>query len=87
MFYAEHQAQPEAFSSIPATMWWGVATLTTVGYGDVSPVTPLGKVVGALVATSAIGVFGLPSGVLASGFIEELSNNRHSEEQDVEGKR
>ena len=78
MYYAEHNVQPEVFSSIPATMWWGVATLTTVGYGDVAPITPLGKLIGALVAMSAIGVFGLPSGVLASGFIEELS----SREQD-----
>lgn len=78
MYYAEHRVQPEAFASIPTTMWWGVATLTTVGYGDVAPVTPLGKFIGALVAMSAIGVFGLPSGVLASGFIEELSRAKNA---------
>ena len=45
MYIAEHDAQPDTFSSIPETMWWGLITLTTVGYGDVSPVTPLGKVI------------------------------------------
>ena len=46
MYYVEHEAQPEVFKSIPETMWWGVATLTTVGYGDVYPITSLGKVLG-----------------------------------------
>ena len=50
MYIAEHESQPDKFSSIPETMWWGLITLTTVGYGDVSPITPLGKVIGALTA-------------------------------------
>ena len=72
IYYVEHDAQPEAFSSIPAAMWWGVATLTTVGYGDVYPVTPLGKFLGAVIALLGIGMFALPAGILASGFAEEL---------------
>jgi len=74
MFYVENEAQPEAFSSIPAAMWWGVCTLTTVGYGDVYPVTPLGKIVAAMIAILAIGLFGLPAGILASGFTEEIES-------------
>lgn len=72
MFFIEHPIQPRVFSSIPASMWWGVATLTTIGYGDVYPVTPLGKFLGAFIAFLGIGVFALPTGILASGFAEEL---------------
>ena len=72
MYFVEHEAQPEAFSSIPAAMWWGVSTLTTVGYGDVYPVTGLGKLIGAIVAILGIGLFALPAGILASGFAERM---------------
>ncbi|MCS6772814.1 MAG: ion transporter [Anaerolineae bacterium] len=71
MYYVEHEAQPEAFSSIPAAMWWGVATFTTIGYGDIYPITPLGKIVGSFVAVLGIGIFALPAGILAAGFSEE----------------
>lgn len=76
MYFAEHEAQPEAFSSIPETMWWGIATLTTVGYGDVYPVTALGKLLGGIIAVIGIGLFALPTGILASGFSEELSKKQ-----------
>ena len=72
MFFAEHDAQPDAFSSIPASMWWGVVTLTTVGYGDIYPVTLIGKLLGASLAFFGIGVFVLPAGIVASGFAEKL---------------
>lgn len=75
MYYAEHETQPEAFSSIPETMWWGIATLTTVGYGDVYPVTAIGKLLGGVIAVIGIGLFALPTGILASGFSEELSKD------------
>ncbi|MGD2247332.1 MAG: ion transporter [Candidatus Methanofastidiosia archaeon] len=79
IYYVEHDAQPEAFSSIPAAMWWGVATLTTVGYGDVYPITPLGKFLGAVIALLGIGMFALPAGILASGFAEELQKKTRKE--------
>jgi voltage-gated potassium channel len=79
MYYAEHDAQPDKFSSIPASMWWGVATLTTVGYGDVFPVTTAGKVLGAMIAVLGVGLFALPTGILASGFAEELQRARKKE--------
>lgn len=72
MFYAENSVQPEAFSSIPATMWWAVATLTTVGYGDVYPVTALGRLLGACVALLGIALFAFPTAILGSGLVEEL---------------
>jgi voltage-gated potassium channel len=72
MFYAEHQAQPDDFASIPEAMWWSIITLTTVGYGDVSPVTPLGKVMAGVIAVMGIGMFALPAGILGSGFLDEI---------------
>ena len=75
MFYVEHEAQPDAFSSIPATMWWGIATLTTVGYGDIVPVTTLGKLMGGLFAIAGVGLLALPAGILSSGFYELLHND------------
>ncbi|MGK7877414.1 MAG: ion transporter [Xenococcaceae cyanobacterium] len=72
MFFAESEAQPEVFPSIPAAMWWGVVTLTTVGYGDIYPITPMGKFLGALLAFLGIGMFALPAGIVASSFIEEV---------------
>ncbi len=72
MYYIENEAQPDAFSSIPAAMWWGVCTLTTVGYGDISPVTPLGKFLGSIISLLGIGVFALPAGILASGLVEAI---------------
>jgi len=78
MYFAENQAQPESFSSIPATMWWCVTTLTTVGYGDVYPVTVIGKFLTACIAILGIGMFALPAGILASGFSDEFKKRRKS---------
>lgn len=76
MYFAEHEAQPDAFPSIPAAMWWGVVTLTTVGYGDVYPITPLGKLFGAVLAFLGIGMFALPAGIVASSFTEEFERRK-----------
>ena len=76
MYFLENGAQPERFSSIPASMWWAVSTLTTVGYGDVYPVTPLGKVVGSFLAMLGIGFFALPAGILAGAFARELRQQK-----------
>ena len=78
MYYIEHAEQPDAFSSIPEAMWWGVATLTTVGYGDVYPVTSFGKAVGAFISLLGIGLFALPAGILASGFAESIQDGKKS---------
>lgn len=72
MYFTEHDAQPDKFSSIPETMWWSVATLTTVGYGDVYPITVLGKTLTAVISILGIGLFALPAGILASGFSDEF---------------
>jgi len=72
MYFVEHDAQPEAFASIPKSLWWGVVTLTTVGYGDIYPVTVLGKLIASIMALLGIGIFALPAGILASGFAEQI---------------
>ena len=68
----EHEAQPEHFSSIPRSMWWTIVTMTTTGYGDVTPITPLGRVFGGLLMLSGIGLLALPTGILATGFVQEI---------------
>ncbi|MCC6512823.1 MAG: ion transporter [Geothrix sp.] len=76
VYLVEHEAQPAVFSSIPATMWWAVATLSTVGYGDMFPVTTGGKACAAIISLCGIGIFALPAGVLASGFVEEIQSKK-----------
>ncbi len=77
MYYVENDAQPEAFSSVPQAMWWAAATMTTVGYGDVYPVTPLGKALGAFIAVLGIAMIAVPTGILGAGFTEEMTR-RHA---------
>jgi voltage-gated potassium channel len=72
MYMIEREAQPQAFGTIPAAMWWALATLTTVGYGDVVPVTGLGRVFGGMIAILGIAVYALPVAIVASGFMNEL---------------
>ncbi|CAN5725353.1 ion transporter [soil metagenome] len=77
IYLVEYEAQPDKFSNIPAAMWWGIATLTTVGYGDIFPITPIGKILSGFIAFLGIGMFALPTGILASGFAEEIRKNRN----------
>jgi len=72
MFFLENEAQPETFSSIPTTMWWGIITLTTIGYGDMAPVTGIGRLLGAVIAIAGIAMFALPAGLLGAAFVDEL---------------
>jgi voltage-gated potassium channel len=76
MYILENDAQPRAFGSIPAAMWWAVETITTVGYGDVVPKTPAGKMFGGVVAILGIGMVALFSGVLTVSFMEQLRQRR-----------
>lgn len=76
MYFAENEAQPNKFPDIPTTMWWSVVTLTTVGYGDVYPVTGTGKFFAAIIAILGIGMFALPTGILGAGFVEEIQKRR-----------
>ncbi len=75
-YLVEHDVQPDKFGSIPEAMWWAMATLTTVGYGDVTPVTGWGKLFGACVTVIGIGMAALPAGILASGLADHLRRRR-----------
>lgn len=72
IYYFESEVQPEAFPNIVASFWWAVATLTTVGYGDIYPVTALGKLLASIIAILGIGFVALPTGIISSGFMDEI---------------
>jgi len=76
IYLAEHHAQPQVYTDIPTCMWWAVVTITTLGYGDMVPVTTLGKFVASATAITGLGMIALPSGFLASGFSEQLRIRR-----------
>jgi voltage-gated potassium channel len=76
MYFAEHDAQPKAFSSIPAAMWWAVVTMTTLGYGDVYPVTVAGRFLAGITALLGIAAFALPTSILGAGFLAELEGSK-----------
>jgi voltage-gated potassium channel len=77
LWLVEAEAQPQAFGSIPRAMWWAVATLTTVGYGDLVPVTGLGRVLAAVTALCGIGIIALPTGLLAGAFADAIRRARN----------
>jgi voltage-gated potassium channel len=79
MYFAENEAQPDKFPDIPSTMWWSVTTLTTVGYGDVYPVTTLGKFFASLISIMGIGMFALPTGVLGANFVQEIQKQKSNQ--------
>jgi voltage-gated potassium channel len=76
IYFIENKAQPAVFSSIPAVMWWSVGATTRLGVGAMNPVTETGMVVGSLIALLGLGVFALPAGIIASGLIEEMQNEK-----------
>ena len=81
LYYAENRAQPDVFSSIPASLWWAVVTLTTVGYGDVYPVTTLGRVIASIIMLIGIGMIAVPTSILASTFSDLLHERRDERAQ------
>jgi voltage-gated potassium channel len=73
MYYVEGERQPEQFSNALSGLWWAIATLTTVGYGDVYPVTGLGRILSALIALLGIGLVAVPTGIITAGFAQEVN--------------
>ena len=79
MYYIEGKVQPEAFPNIVASFWWAIATLTTVGYGDVYPITDWGKIISGIIALLGIGIVALPTGILSAGFMDKIKQRREAE--------
>ena len=82
IYYAEHDAQPDQFENAFSGLWWAVATLTTVGYGDIYPITPLGRFLGAIIAILGIGMVAVPTSILSSGFMEKLEKHASDSKKD-----
>jgi voltage-gated potassium channel len=77
MFYVENEAQPDKFENIGQSLWWSVATLTTVGYGDIYPITGLGKFLSSVIAIIGIGFVTLPTGIISSAFISKMQSEKN----------
>lgn len=76
IYFAEHDAQPDVFTSIPRTIWWSVITLTTVGYGDMVPITPAGRILTSGILIAGVALFALPAGIITAGFLEEMRKTK-----------
>lgn len=85
LYWAEADAQPEKFGSIPRALWWSIITLTTVGYGDVYPVTSLGRFFATIIALTGVMVIAIPTGIFAASFSEGLQRHRELADEDEEG--
>lgn len=83
MYLAEYEAQPDQFQSIPKTMWWSLITLTTVGYGDVSPITPAGQIIGAFTALMGVCTVALLTGIVASAFSTQMAQRKAIFEKEI----
>ncbi|QQS59836.1 ion transporter [Candidatus Peregrinibacteria bacterium] len=83
LYIAEHAVPGTKFTSIPAAIWWGISTLTTIGYGDMVPVTPLGRFFGALSAVVGVGIFALPTALLGASFYHEVARRRERQIQRI----
>jgi len=87
IYYAEHDAQPNQFQNAFSGLWWAVATLTTVGYGDIYPITPVGRLLGAAIAILGIGMVAVPTSILSAGFVEFLEKKTESPSPQPEEKK
>lgn len=81
MYYIEHDVQPETFPNILSSFWWAIATLTTIGYGDVYPHTDLGRLLSGIIAILGIGLVALPTGIISSGFISAIQERKRRSEE------
>lgn len=83
MYSVENNAQPEVFRNAFDALWWALATLTTVGYGDIYPVTVLGKILSAIIAILGIGLVAVPTGIISAGFMENISASKGNNSEEL----
>lgn len=79
MYQIEHEAQPEAFPDVPSTFWWAIVTLTTVGYGDIYPVTALGKLFSGILSLVGVGIVAIPTGIISAAYMNDMNKGGHEE--------
>lgn len=88
MYEVEHPAQPDKFNSLLTGIYWGVTTVTSTGYGDITPITNLGRILGSVIMLLGIGIVAIPSGILSAGFVAEYQNtSQHRIEHLVQSNR
>lgn len=80
MYDAEHEAQPEVFDNALSGLWWAIVTVTTVGYGDIRPITPFGRIMGGVIAILGIGLIAVPTGIITAGFSEQIAQKKTEKE-------
>lgn len=83
MYSVENEAQPDAFSNAFSALWWAVATLTTVGYGDIYPITVIDKILSAIIALLGIDLVAVPTGIISSGFIEKIDDPENYDDHEL----
>jgi len=83
MYHVENPVQPEKFTNIFTSLWWTVATLTSIGYEDIAPVTVLGKIISGLMSILGIGLIALPTGIISAGFIEKIDKNKSNKKKNI----
>jgi voltage-gated potassium channel len=81
IYSAEHEAQPEVFRNAFSGIWWSVSTLLTVGYGDIYPITVIGRIMAIFIAFLGVGVVAIPTGIISAGFVEQYTKNQNSDKQ------
>lgn len=79
IYHAEREAQPDVFSNAFSGIWWSVSTLLTVGYGDIYPITVIGRIMAIFIAFLGVGAVAIPTGIISAGFVEQYSKNQHSD--------
>jgi voltage-gated potassium channel len=82
MYFIEHDAQPGVFDNAFSGLWWAIATLTTVGYGDIYPITIFGKILGTFIAMLGIGLVAVPTGIISAGFVEQIKTKNENKDND-----
>ncbi|MDR1002380.1 MAG: ion transporter [Oscillospiraceae bacterium] len=82
MYNVENAAQPDKFQNAFSSLWWSIATLTTVGYGDIYPITVAGKIFSGIIAFLGIGLVAVPTSIISAGFIEQIEERKKEETQD-----
>lgn len=88
MYYLERNAQPQAFANIGDGLWWSIVAFTTVGYGDIYPITPLGKMLSSVISLIGIAMIALPTGIISSAFMTTMQkkkkNSNDGQEKEIE---